>query len=397
MQILITHSNMSRTRVICVSKLQLIAVSAGLLLAMILVSGTVYHFVFLKAAREGWPVVSSLMKLIVRDEFAQRDRYVRENLDALAQRLGQLQARLVKLDAISERVSGLAGVTAESLVPATTAAPAPGSPGPRPAAPLTPAAAPVKPAAAPVKPSPPPTVLQGGSNRPAQGGPFIPLDTPRPLSPQPSMQELGDWASALEVQVEHRGDVFTFIESRLLESRLARLMIPSTIPVQRPMTSGFGFRSDPFTGRAALHTGLDFPADIGTPVVAAAGGVVASVETHYQYGNLIEIDHGNGLGTRYAHLSKRLVAAGEIVKRGQLIAEVGNSGRSTGPHLHFEVLIDGVPQNPSRFLNAAAHNAALASAAAGPTGGHALAPRPQHTGAADVRPGAAPNPPARAP
>jgi murein DD-endopeptidase MepM/ murein hydrolase activator NlpD len=114
--------------------------------------------------------------------------------------------------------------------------------------------------------------------------------------------------------------------------------------------SGFGFRIDPITSRSALHTGLDFPAEPGTAIMAAAGGMVVNVEVHPAYGNLVEIDHGNGLVTRYAHASKVMVKNGDLVKRGQLVAQVGNTGRSTGPHLHFEVLVDGVPQNPARFL-----------------------------------------------
>jgi hypothetical protein len=140
------------------------------------------------------------------------------------------------------------------------------------------------------------------------------------------------------------------IESRLFESRLQALMIPNSKPVDVPMGSGFGFRPDPFTGVAALHTGLDFPAEIGTAVVAAAGGVVLMTEQHPQYGNVIELDHGQGVVTRYAHNSKLVVKTGDIVKRAQKIAEIGNSGRSTGPHLHFEVRLDGVPQNPLKFL-----------------------------------------------
>jgi murein DD-endopeptidase MepM/ murein hydrolase activator NlpD len=123
--------------------------------------------------------------------------------------------------------------------------------------------------------------------------------------------------------------------------------------------SGFGVRPDPITGRSALHAGLDFPADAGTPVVAAAGGVVLAVEWHAQYGQQLEIDHGKGLLTRYAHLSKLHVRAGDLVRRGQRVAEVGSTGRSTGPHLHFEVLLEGAPQDPARFL---------AAAAAGPRG-----------------------------
>jgi murein DD-endopeptidase MepM/ murein hydrolase activator NlpD len=129
--------------------------------------------------------------------------------------------------------------------------------------------------------------------------------------------------------------------------------------------SGFGVRSDPITGRAALHAGLDFPADSGTAIVAAAGGVVLSTEWHPQYGQMLEIDHGRGLTTRYAHASKLYVRTGDVVRRGQRVADVGSTGRSTGPHLHFEVLVEGAPQDPARFLYAPAP-AAVASKARKP-------------------------------
>ena len=103
-------------------------------------------------------------------------------------------------------------------------------------------------------------------------------------------------------------------------------------------------------GRSALHTGLDFPAEQGSPILAAAGGVVVTEEYHAAYGNMVEIDHGNDLLTRYAHASKTLVKKGDLIKRGQKIAEVGSTGRSTGSHLHFEVLVQGVFQDPQKFL-----------------------------------------------
>ena len=180
----------------------------------------------------------------------------------------------------------------------------------------------------------------------AAGGPYLPLE-------RPSVEVLNEALSQLEQRLDLRADVFTLTESRLFEKRLSSLMLPSSKPIDAPMGSPFGFRSDPFTGRAALHTGQDFQAAVGTTILAAAGGVVTLAEWHPQYGQLLEIDHGNGLSTRYAHTSKYLVKPGDIVRRGQAVAQVGTTGRSTGPHLHFEVLIDGVPQNPARFLAAA--------------------------------------------
>jgi len=315
MQILITHGSLARSRVLQFNRLQLGAALMALVVVLVLLSGAIYHFVFFKAAREGWPVVSQILALVARDDAAQRDRFLRENLDAMAQKVGEMQAKLLKLEAIGDRVSGLAGVKAEEFKPLIR--------------PGTGASAP-------------------GATRSGQGGPFVP-DDGRAGRLQ-SLDGLDAHVGELSERTDQTTDLFTLIESRLLEGRLAQLMVPSSAPVDGPVGSGFGFRSDPFTSLPALHTGLDFPAEIGTQIVAAAGGMVVSTERHPSYGNLVEIDHGNGLLTRYAHTSHVLVKTGDLVKRGQPVAQVGNSGRSTGPHLHFEVLVEGVPQNPARFL-----------------------------------------------
>lgn len=316
MQIMITDSGAAPTRTLLLARWQLALAIIAVVVLLMLGSGTIYHFVFHKAVRDGWPVVGQAIGLVVRDDATQRDRFLRQNLDAMATRVGEMQAKLLKLEAIGDRVSGLAGVKAEefkSLIRPGTGASAP-----------------------------------GGATRGGQGGPFVP-DNDR-AGRLLSLDGLNAHVGELDERTDQTTDLFTLIESRLLEGRLAQLMVPSSAPVDGPVGSGFGFRSDPFTGRAALHTGLDFPAEIGTQVVAAAGGMVVSTERHAAYGNLVEIDHGNGLLTRYAHASKVLVKTGDLVKRGQPVAQVGNSGRSTGPHLHFEVLVEGVPQNPARFL-----------------------------------------------
>ena len=323
MQILITHGSLARTRVLRFNRWQLVGALLLLIVTLAGLSGLVYHFIFLKAAREGWPVVSQVVRLVVRDEFAQRDRFLRENLDVMAQKVGEMQAKLVKLEAVSERVSNLAGVKSDELKQV------------------------LKPAAA-------------ASAAAAQGGPYVPAQSV-------TLEQLTSLIDSLDVAADQRTDLFTMIESRLLESRLKALMVPNSAPVAGPVGSGFGFRLDPFSGHSALHTGLDFPTDVGTPVAAAAGGVVILTEFHPAYGNMIEVDHGNGLVTRYAHKSKLLVKAGDIVKRGQIISEVGSTGRSTGPHLHFEVLVDGVPQDPAKFL------------AGGPTAEAALAKATRRT------------------
>lgn len=320
MQIMITHDVSARVRVLQLSRWQLAVLALGLVFVLMLTSGAVYHWFFLKAAREGWPVVSSVVKWVVRDEIAQRDRFMRENLDAIAQKVGEVQAKLVRLEAVSERVSGLAGVKPEEL--RLLQQPAVGAPAPRGG-----------------------RSGSGGTAAPVggRGGAYFPLRSP-------TLEELNDAVAGLDGLSDLHADVFTLIESRLFEERMRGLMVPSATPVDGPVGSGFGFRSDPITGRTALHTGLDFPAEPGTPIRAAAGGVVLELGVHPEYGQTLELDHGNQLTTLYAHLRRALVKPGDIVRRGQVIAEVGNTGRSTGPHLHFEVLLQGVPQNPARFL-----------------------------------------------
>ncbi|WBY03487.1 M23 family metallopeptidase [Ramlibacter tataouinensis] len=314
MHFIITDAWLARSRAIHLSGPRLLLALAGLSLALMLSAALLYHWVFLKGAREGWPVVGTLVRLIVKDEFEQRDRYLRENLDALARRLGEMQAKLVQLEALGERVSGLAG-----LNPAEIKA------------------------------------------TPGRGGALV---SGRPLS----MDELNGTLAELDAMADHGVDLLTVVESRLFDQKVRRMMIPTQHPVDGSLGSAFGWRIDPFTGRSALHTGLDFEAQPGTPILAASGGVVVAQELHPAYGQMIEIDHGNGLVTRYAHASRLWVRKGDLVKRGQKIAEVGSTGRSTGPHLHFEVLVQGVPQDPQKFLKAGAEVAAAPAAGGGVRG-----------------------------
>ena len=340
MQLLITHGSLARTRALRLQRWQLVLATLALAALLMAASGASYHFVFLKAAREGWPLVSPLVRLIVRDEVAQRERFMRDNLDAMAQKVGEMQAKLIKLEAMGERVSGLAGMKADELKPLQRTGPAP-APTPAQTAAQTSSQAPAQTPAA--RPMP---ALGTSAGR---GGPYVPA-LPGVSGVTPSLEQLQALVSGLDVATDVSTDLFTYVESRLQESRLNALLVPSAAPVAGPVGSGFGFRADPFNGRAALHTGLDFPAEPGTPILAAAGGIVVSNEWHAAYGHMLEIDHGNGLVTRYAHCSSIDVPVGALVKRGQAVAKVGSSGRSTGSHLHFEVLVGGVPQDPARFL-----------------------------------------------
>jgi murein DD-endopeptidase MepM/ murein hydrolase activator NlpD len=166
-----------------------------------------------------------------------------------------------------------------------------------------------------------------------------------------SLGELGAELDRLSRELEDRTDMLRVLESTLTEDYAKRQLIPTQKPVQAGYySSNFGWRIDPFTGLNAFHEGLDFMSEEGTPILAAAGGVVVFAARHPQYGNMVEIDHGNDLVTRYAHASKILAKVGDVVLRGSKIAEVGSTGRSTGTHLHFEVRLRGVAQNPVRFL-----------------------------------------------
>jgi murein DD-endopeptidase MepM/ murein hydrolase activator NlpD len=309
---IITDARLAKSRAIHLSGSKLVLALVTLSLVLMLMAAGLYHWVFLKGARERWPVIGTLVRLVVQDEFEQRDRFMRENLDAMARKLGEMQAKMLQLEALGERVSGLAGVHPNEL-----------------------------------------------KVNPGRGGVLV---EGRSLT----LQELQAMLNDLDQISGENGDLLTMMESRLFDQRMKKLMSPTQHPVLAGhLGSSYGWRIDPFTGRSALHTGLDFQADVGTQIQAAAGGVVVAAEVHPQYGNMVEVDHGNNLVTRYAHASRLLVKKGDLVKRGQKVAEVGTTGRSTGPHLHFEVLVQGVPQDPQRFL-AAGQSLAVANVPAGP-------------------------------
>ncbi len=299
MHLIITDAWLAKSRAIYLSGTKLVLTGFVAALALMFVAAGLYHWVFLKGAREGWPVIGSLVRLMVKDEFEQRDRFMRENLDAMARRVGEMQAKMMQLEALGERVSGLAGVNPGDL-----------------------------------------------KSAPGRGGVLV-------AGPSLTMEELQATLADLDKLTDQRVDLMTVMESRLFDQKVKKSMIPTQEPVGGgEMGSAFGWRIDPLSGRSALHTGLDFPAHTGTAIFAAAGGLVVTQEYHPAYGSMVEVDHGNDLITRYAHASRVLVKKGDLVKRGQKIAEVGTTGRSTGPHLHFEVLVQGVYQDPQKFLTA---------------------------------------------
>ncbi len=243
-----------------------------------------------------------------------KDRYVKENLALMAIKLGEMQAQLIRLDALGERVQGLAGVKPEEF---------------------------------------------NFKEPPGRGG----IENSGRIAPKElNMSEFQATLEAISKDVENRSDFLNVVETKLMGFKIQSKLLPTIQPVNVSYNaSGFGWRLDPFSGRSAFHEGIDFSAPTGTPIVASAGGVIVAAEYHPQFGNMLEIDHGGEIVTRYAHTSRIYVKLGDIVKRGQHVADIGSTGRSTGAHLHFEVRVKDVPQNPHKFLNAGANQANLAA------------------------------------
>ncbi|WP_082441848.1 M23 family metallopeptidase [Sphingomonas sp. Leaf33] len=198
--------------------------------------------------------------------------------------------------------------------------------------------------------------LAQAETKPAVGGPFETV----------AAAETGTTTAASDQQFQALFQTWKKLDTT--ESTV--ISIPSAHPVASlSFTSNFGVRSDPFRGTAAMHAGVDIPGPIGTPVYATADGVIGRAERAGGYGNLVEINHGKGIETRYGHLSKILVAPNTRVSRGQLIGLMGSTGRSTGSHLHYEVRIDGHAVNPTPYMQVASMTTLPSMDAAGGVGG----------------------------
>ncbi len=275
------------------------------MMASVVTLSSVFSYVTVRHAAElRLPFLQELLRSMNAEESEKSKDFVRENLNAMAVKLGEMQAQLLRLDTMGERLAAMAGVKPQEL-----------------------------------------KAFERASD--GRGGPLL---NPSSMS----STELQRAVDSLARQVEAKSDAISMIESQLLEERIKKSLLPTSLPVEAQWNaSAYGWRVDPFTGERAMHEGVDFVAMPGTQIRAAAAGVVVAAERHPQYGYLVEIDHGKDLTTRYAHASKLLVKPGQLIKRGQKIAEVGSSGRSTGPHLHFEVRIRGIAQNPDRFLRMA--------------------------------------------
>jgi murein DD-endopeptidase MepM/ murein hydrolase activator NlpD len=294
MNIILVSDDLAKTRNLRISAGQLCFVGAALAAILLAIGSGIEA---LRATRE--PAGASKPAAVAQRETVRpiAAPLMNEALHALAAKMGEMRARLTRLEAFGERLARVAGVRAQEI---------------------------------------------RFGDATARGGPWLPT------------REAGDLHGQIEelsAQIDDRVDKLTVLDQIMLEARVKKESVPNALPVAEGyFASGFGRRIDPFTRSPAFHAGLDFTADRGTDILAAAGGLVIAAEYQPEFGRTIEIDHGNGLTTRYAHASRLRVKAGQIVRKGQKIGEVGSTGRSTGPHLHFEVRSHGVAVDPSKYL-----------------------------------------------
>lgn len=298
MNIILVSRHLAKARTINIGVHQLAGMAVGLVVTVIAVAGAL-NYLMLRYASE-LPYMRNMLVSMQQAQQSQTESYLRDNLNAMAQRLGQMQAQLLRLDTLGERLAKLAGFKPQEFL---------------------------------------------FSELPGRGG--APSTIP---NRDFTLSDLSLQIDRLTRTVDDRGDKLGVLESLLTLDSARKKLIPTMLPVQGGYSSNFGWRIDPFSGQHAYHEGIDFAGGEGTPVLAAAGGVVVYAGIHPAYGNMLEIDHGNELITRYAHASKLHVKLGDMVLRGATVAEVGRTGRATGTHLHFEVRQRGSAVNPARFL-----------------------------------------------
>jgi murein DD-endopeptidase MepM/ murein hydrolase activator NlpD len=302
LNIILVSDSLAKSRSVALSQGQVFLIALGILVSGFVLAMATYVVTMKFAVDLRNPYLRTLLASLHADDQKRSEAEMKENLSALAVKVGELQARLMRLDAFGERLAKAAGVKREEF---------------------------------------------RFDEKPGQGGP-APVLGGRDVS----VAEMNQMLSEISRVLDDRSDKLGVLDSFLMDDRLARKTIPTTMPVEMGYySSNYGYRVDPITGRSTFHTGVDLIAPPGTPVVAAAGGVVSTVAHVPEYGNIVDVDHDNGLTSRYAHLSRSVVRVGDVVMKGQKIALVGNTGRTTGPHLHFEVREKGIPLNPNKFLS----------------------------------------------
>lgn len=282
------------------------AVAAAVLLAAAM-GASALAGAWVQSQRSPQPALSADQEKIFSEQMSRDSAYVRQNMNLLASKVGELKARLIAMDGLSKRVAEAAGVSYTD---------------PEVQASLEQAAM--------------PAVMDDITAEPGASW---------------SAEGLGRELDTMAQQLVEQKDWFAMLDLVLTKRTGVEASLPTYMPVNYPyLSSSFGWRRNPVTGRHSMHEGLDFAAPKGTPIHAASGGVVTQARYAPGYGKLVEISHGNGLITRYAHASSITVKVGDLVEKGQFIARVGSTGRSTGSHLHFEVRMAGHPLDPTLFL-----------------------------------------------
>jgi len=291
-------------------QINLTGVTAGF--AMLVVTAIIISIGFAagswQASRTGSGVSTSELKGLTGELQQQRDSIMairqenEDTLDALSIRVAQMNARMIRLDALGRRLTEMADIDDSEF--------------------------------------------DFGSD-PAVGGPEVPMTSGSNVA----VPEMVDAMNLLGEQLNDREAQLNVLEGMLMSQNLKDRVYPQGRPVRAGwLSSYFGKRTDPFTGKAANHTGIDFAGKKGAEIIAVADGVVTWSADRYGYGIMVEINHGNGYATRYAHNSQNLVSVGDEVKKGQPVALMGETGRATGPNLHFEVLHNGSRVNPVNFI-----------------------------------------------
>lgn len=243
-----------------------------------------------------------------RKDLTEARQMTTDTMDALAMRLGNLQAHVIRLDALGDRLTKMAKIENGEF---------------------------------------------DFTTEPAQGGPESAGQTTAESVDMPEfLAALDNLSKQLDDRAQQLGLLETMIMSRNLEDEV--------LPAGRPILNGwlssyYGIRTDPFHGRKEMHKGIDFAGKMGSDVVAVAAGVVTWASKRYGYGNLVEINHGNGYVTRYGHNQDIIVKVGDRINKGQILAKMGSTGRSTGPHVHFEVLKDGQNVDPISYIRTASN------------------------------------------
>ena len=301
MNIILVSGKLARARTITLSMRHMLLGGVAGLLGLLMLAFALQYALLRYAPSLNSPLLNSLILSAQQEQNEKTQSYLRENLNALASKLGQMQAQLLRLDTLGERLAKTAGFKPQEFM---------------------------------------------FDQQPGRGGAVSSLPTY-----DLSLGDMNRQVDQLTKQMDDRTEKLGILDSLMIVDSAKKKLLPSVLPIEGGWySSNYGWRIDPFNGVRAFHEGMDFMAETGTRTHAAAGGVVAYSDFHLQYGNMIEIDHGNGLITRYAHLSKRLAKVGDVVMSGGTIGQVGSTGRATGPHLHFEVRQSGAPLNPVRFL-----------------------------------------------